>query len=266
MWLRSGFLSLFLGTPVGILFVLFGIQHWVGWWGVVLFCTLPRVCPIYYSRHPWGLSVIHAIFQEVLHDVEIIETQRYKQFKDHCSGGCIMAWSPHGISPVSMCTNPHPRAVVAVASVLYNFPLFSVLANIFVGGIMPITKKSIYTGLKQGAHIQLSPGGIQEMNRAPNIYSRHRGFARIAFETNVPLVPVIVRNEHHRVHNLLPLSVSMWTYYMWGIPIILPYISSDTSGTHVQIIYDDPLYPSQYKSAEELHVAYYHRVYTLLAS
>lgn len=264
MWIRSGLLSIFLGTPLGILFVLYGIQQWLGWWGVVLFCTLPRICPIYYSRHSWGLSIIRALFQEVLHDAEIIETLEYKLFQQYHRGGCIMAWSPHGIAPVSMCSNPHPQSVVAVASVLYHFPIFSVLAALFVGGIMPITKHAIYTGLKKGAHIQLSPGGIQEMNRSPHIYSRHRGFARIAFETNVPLIPVIVRNEHHRVHNLLPLSVSAWTYRMWGIPITLPYISSDTSGKRVQIIYDDPLFPSQYDSAEELHAAYYHRVHTRL--
>jgi len=115
--------------------------------------------------------------------------------------------------------------------------------------------------------VLILPGGVQEMvlanNKELDIFHKHSGFARIAFEKKVPLVPVFAKGENRAAITLNILSgVRRWFIKTTGYPI--PTIFLGPIPTTLNMIVGKPLNPSSFSSPSELHMEYYKQLVALI--
>lgn len=145
-------------------------------------------------------------------------------------GGCLLVLY-HGLVPldgwylVARLYREHGLFVRSLADRwLFDVPGLAQLANL--GGAVAGTREAAVEMLGEGAPVMVSPGGVKEAIAGPRHYYRvhwgsRLGFAHVALEANVPLLPVFGENveELYRA----PWSGSppvQWLYRRTGIPIM----------------------------------------------
>jgi 1-acyl-sn-glycerol-3-phosphate acyltransferase len=121
---------------------------------------------------------------------------------------------------------------IAIHSIFFRIPLVRELCEYF--GAIEATDEEIREVLKKGESVALLAGGVREIEETSpgrmRIYLRKRkGFARIAKELQVPIVPVLTFGENE----LFPPIQGFWTDWVqtymrsWlGIAMPLPTLES----------------------------------------
>ena len=219
---------------------------------------IPFLLPFSFARRDTFLYKIFTknIIETILFQMETFKSENYKRIERESS---ILAWVPHGITPFAIYFHDNPNSIIYVASAPYYFCI-----NLFLflfyqrGGIVPVNKKLIVEGIKRKKQICLYPGGMQEISICDendllgSIYEKHFGFSSIAFEHNVPLIPVVVINEN----NLMYDASKNYFYRKWNIPLIFPFFNANYRKKLI-INYLEPLYPTDFASVIKLHEAFY---------
>jgi hypothetical protein len=57
----------------------------------------------------------------------------------------------------------------------------------------------------------------------------------------------------------MPQSIANWLYDTLGIPLVLPYLASNSNSLSpmIEIHYEQPLYPKHFSTIDDMHKAYY---------
>ncbi|KNC73410.1 hypothetical protein SARC_14032 [Sphaeroforma arctica JP610] len=131
---------------------------------------------------------------------KIIRKSELQPNKPHMFG-----FHPHGVTATSVSWVSHtsdwkelfPGITVnpATASVLHVLPLLRDFLQVM--GFRDVTRTSLCNALDMDESILLVPGGQAEMvystsrRKELTIYTKHKGFIRLAVTKGVPLVPVL---------------------------------------------------------------------------
>lgn len=157
------------------------------------------------------------------------------------SGPVLFVAHPHGLFSMApfihwaaeVTSWPGTQKVhIAIHSIFFKIPLVRELCEHF--GAIEATDEEIRDILKKGESVALLTGGIQEIGATSpgrmQIYLKKRkGFARIAKELRVPIVPVLTFGENE----LFPPMQGFWTDWIqkylrswFGISIPVPTVES----------------------------------------
>eukprot|EP00884_Botryococcus_braunii_P007964 jgi/Botrbrau1/17169/Bobra.0157s0061.1 len=155
------------------------------------------------------------------------------------SGKYIFGYTPHGLFPIGALYLPllksfqeavsGVRPISLVASVVFQAPIIRDLCCWC--GVRQVARQTFVKALRERGSVLMVPGGQAELvhtwrlhnNKEFVIYTRHKGFVRMALENGAALVPVLVLGEIDTLRNLWDLpDVQQWTYKKIGFPI--PYI------------------------------------------
>jgi 1-acyl-sn-glycerol-3-phosphate acyltransferase len=140
------------------------------------------------------------------------------------------------------------------------------------GGAQPATHHSATEAFKLGHHVLVAPGGDIEAaksfaDRNKIVFSGRRGFARIATEQGVPIVPIVTAGAGESLFVLwdgqqlaralhadttlrmkvLPVSVSLPWGFSIGVAGLLPYLPIPTKLVTAVL---DPMWPTDGETAE----------------
>lgn len=140
------------------------------------------------------------------------------------------------------------------------------------GGAQPATHKSATEAFKLGHHVLVAPGGDIEAaksfaDRNKIVFSGRRGFARIAAEQGVPIVPIVTAGAGESLFVLwdgqqlaralhadtalrmkvLPVSVSLPWGFSIGVAGLLPYLPIPTKLVTSVL---DPMWPTDGETAD----------------
>ncbi|XP_003224345.3 monoacylglycerol/Diacylglycerol O-acyltransferase [Anolis carolinensis] len=101
-----------------------------------------------------------------------------------------------------------------VDHVTYNFPAFK--QYLHINQCYNCTREECVALLKEGHLLGIAPGGLREQNYGDNTYKllwgKRKGFAQVAIEAKVPIIPVFTQNlrEGYRTYgNIRPMR---WLY------------------------------------------------------
>lgn len=136
----------------------------------------------------------------------------------------VLAFHPHGIMPTTamwllfteqwrqLFPGVHP--CLLTASVLHQIPLSrDVMQNY---GSREVTRQAFTSTLEQKQSVMLVPGGQAEMleqhsgRKEVRVYTKHKGFIRVAIEHGTPLVPVLSFKEGELMDNVKAPMVQRW--------------------------------------------------------
>lgn len=135
-------------------------------------------------------------------------------------GGAILAGHPHGFFHVSgvlaivfhggrfgEVLKDRRRPFACVTRHVFWIPVVRELA--LWGGCVDAGRETVTKLLDRGELLALVPGGVQEMivqrEHELRLYTKHRGCFRVAYERQVPIIPVFQRGE-----NRVFLTFSRW--------------------------------------------------------
>lgn len=120
----------------------------------------------------------------------------------------------------------------------------------------------------------LVPGGQKEMRfcggqgRDPDrhvLYSRHKGFVRLALQNGVPLVPVYSFGENEILHNIYLPTIQAWTY-KW-LKLALPmyphgrWYSPIPNRVGVTVVFGEPIPLPTIANPTQDDIDRYHKLY-----
>ena len=124
-----------------------------------------------------------------------------------------------GIRPITLC-----------ASVVFAVPLLRDLLAWL--GLRVVSRRSFLRALREKGAVLLVPGGQAELvhthriarpTREFCVYRGHKGFVRLALQSEAALVPVLALGEVDSLQNLVNLpGMLRWTYKRLGFPV--PYL------------------------------------------
>ncbi len=156
------------------------------------------------------------------------------------AGPCVFAVHPHGLWPVTALLGfglhggvlshfeerTGRRFYLGVSRLVFWAPF---LRDVWLWmGCVDVRRATIEKILQDGNHIGLAPGGVQEMALSRHdrveVYLHHEGFARIAWEQKVPLIPIFLSGENRiyytfRWLNALCQPMRQWTARRLGYPL-----------------------------------------------
>lgn len=136
----------------------------------------------------------------------------------------VMAFHPHGIMPTTamwllfteqwrqLFPGVHP--CLLTASVLHQIPLSRDVMQIY--GSREVTRQAFTSALEQKQSVMLVPGGQAEMleqhsgRKEVRVYTKHKGFIRVAIEHGTPLVPVLSFKEGELMDNVKAPMLQRW--------------------------------------------------------
>ncbi|TMW68586.1 hypothetical protein Poli38472_006054 [Pythium oligandrum] len=136
----------------------------------------------------------------------------------------IMGFHPHGIMSTTATwllfsqqwrdLFPGVHAHVLVASILHQIPwLRDVLQYL---GSREVTREAFAATLEEKESVLVVPGGQAEMLEQRSglkqirVYTRHKGFIRLAIESGTPLVPILSFQEGELMDNVYAPKVQRW--------------------------------------------------------
>lgn len=210
----------------------------------------------------------------------------------------IFCYVPHGLYPLGAAylpatpsfrrLLPRVRPVTLTASIIFSLPF---LRDILLWmGARVVSKDVIIRCLRDRGSVMLVPGGQAELVEAYRaigkgksvtgedqpqcaIYTRHRGFARIAVQEGASLVPVVVFGELTSIRNLVNAPrLQKITYKLLGFP--MPFLVGGKLGvlplpakTGLKFVIGKPIHaPSGVcaaKGTDILHERFYREVTNL---
>lgn len=136
----------------------------------------------------------------------------------------VMAFHPHGIMATSAMwvsfseqwhrLFPGVQPHVLTASVLHQIPLARDVMQIY--GSREVTRQAFSSTLEERGSVLLVPGGQAEMleqhagRKEVRVYTKHKGFIRMAIEHGTPLVPMLSFKEGELMDNIKAPLVQRW--------------------------------------------------------
>ncbi|HEX2804945.1 MAG TPA: hypothetical protein VHN80_02075, partial [Kineosporiaceae bacterium] len=142
------------------------------------------------------------------------------------------------------------------------------------GGARPASRASVTEAFKLGHHVLVAPGGDIEAaksfgDRNKIVFSGRKGFARLAVENRVPIIPIVTAGAGESLlvlsdgqglaralqlddalrAKVLPVSLSLPWGLSVGVPALLPYLPLPTKLTTAVL---DPLCPTDGESPDAL--------------
>jgi len=143
----------------------------------------------------------------------------------------MFACHPHGLIPFGwMCIFQSQFAnspLVAGASIIFRLPVMRDM-TLWAGGINA-TDSAISNAFQKGRSVALFPGGVREMmlSKPGNdvcIVNKSRGFARLAIEHQVDIVPVFSFSEQNVYAQQLlgPVWFQKWLKKLFGFYAFVP--------------------------------------------
>eukprot|EP01121_Diplochlamys_sp_Union-15-3_P003814 TRINITY_DN13755_c0_g1_i1.p1 TRINITY_DN13755_c0_g1~~TRINITY_DN13755_c0_g1_i1.p1 ORF type:complete len:283 (-),score=42.15 TRINITY_DN13755_c0_g1_i1:15-863(-) len=228
--------------------------------------TAERVWKGFRELFIWDLLHYYFKFSVIYEDKEA-----YMMAK---SQPCVHAMHPHGLMAITSIlgfglygtsTDCPKDVLIATSRLVYKIPFVRDI-GLWLGGID--AKYEVLTGaIDKGHSILILPGGVQEMvlaNRSRlDIYTKHKGFARLAFEKNSPIIPIFAKGENRVVIMLNAFNgLKRWFIAKTGYPI--PSLFIGPLPTKLTMVIGKPMFPSDYTSLEELHKAFYENLSELI--
>ncbi|GAB4819039.1 hypothetical protein N2152v2_006085 [Parachlorella kessleri] len=135
-------------------------------------------------------------------------------------------------------------------------------------GVRVVKRRTFVATLREGRSVMLIPGGQAEMvltyrmfreNPEYAIYTRHKGFVRVAIEEGAHLVPFVVFGEINSLGNMRLFDwpgVQRWTYKRLGFPI--PYLIAGKWGllplpakTGMRFVAGEPIPPPRLEEGQQ---------------
>jgi hypothetical protein len=194
----------------------------------------------------WFLTQWKTVWQYISHDVTKNLQQTFvlqntetlpeepSLFLCHPHGLIGYSWMMHFCYGISQWPQGKPKPVVAIHSILFRIPFVRDVVEKF--HCIEANEATIKSYLQTGTSVAILTGGIEEMRRNGEptielILKKRKGYARIAKECKVPLIPMFTVGENE----LFPTE-SWWVWtcvadlvYTWTrIQVPLPSWSSMT--------------------------------------
>ena len=181
----------------------------------------------------------------------------------------VFGYVPHGLYPISAGFLPFTptfrkllpwlKPCTLTASITFQIPVIRDFMRWC--GIRVVSRPSFERALNERGSVLIVPGGQAElvetwrMNKKINpefcLYTRHKGFVRIALDQGASLVPILCFGEARSLRNLLDMPrMQRWTYRRLGFPI--PFLIAGKFGflplpsrTGLRFIIGRPLHPPE---------------------
>ncbi|CAI7889081.1 unnamed protein product [Closterium sp. NIES-53] len=247
-----------------------------GWQGavvVVLLLLFLRLIPLYYNS-AWRrkLTFLYEAMARYMTRVRVIVPAQQVP-----RGGYLFTAHPHGrmFYSSSMLTQtahlwkdtfcPHGELFGAANSTFFEVPV--IRSMLYMAGAIPASRGSIIAKLRHGDHVGIVVGGIREVCLGTNPHTdvlylmRRRGFARIAVEEKVGVVPMYCFNEtqlfKHDPLWLLQFWAVVNRYWRIGVPFMrgvchmpMPF------RRELLIVVGKPLFARDGETVDEFHARY----------
>lgn len=210
--LAIGILAIFSGTIVVLLFAAYGVYSFLRDTGAI------------------GklLSHLKSVWNFISHDIEKNLQQSFilsglekipaepALFLCHPHGLIGYSWMLHFCYEISPWPLNKSKPLVAIHSILFRIPIVRDILEQF--RCIEAKEEIIKNHLKQGRSVAIVTGGIEEMvyngdKTLKLVLKKRKGYARIAKECNVPIVPMFTVGENE----LFPNE----TFWLWKIVVNL---------------------------------------------
>ncbi|CAI5466076.1 unnamed protein product [Closterium sp. Yama58-4] len=252
----------------------------LGWWGplivtVVLFVL--AVCPPYYNRSIRRRLVF--LYEALAYYMKRV---RYIAPKDLIPDSAyIFAFHPHGrmfyTNTMMIQTNyewrknfcPKGDFFAGAAAGFYSVP---VLRNLlYLLGTMPASESNIRRELRKKNHMAIVIGGLKEVclgttSHTDKLYlMRRKGFARIAVQEKVGVIPIYCFNENQLFKHDPVWFLQFWEKVNRHINIGVPFMRGAWNLTlpfrrDLLVVVGKPLFPKEGESVDDFHARYRRRV------
>lgn len=146
----------------------------------------------------------------------------------------VFSYVPHGLYPLGAAYLPllptfqrliGIRPTTLVASVCFVIP---VIRDILAwSGLRSVRRRTFVKALREEGAVLVVPGGQAELVEAHRmhhkkhftVFTRHKGFVRIALQERAALVPIVVMGEVDSLRNLVTVPcLHRWSYKKLGFP------------------------------------------------
>ncbi|CAI5469319.1 unnamed protein product [Closterium sp. Yama58-4] len=246
---------------------------WQGAVAVVLLLLFLRLIPLYYNS-AWRkkLTFLYEAMAHYMTRVRVIMPAQQVP-----RGGYLFTAHPHGrmFYSSSMLTQtahlwkdffcPHGELFGAANSTFFEVPV--IRSMLYLAGAIPASRSSIIAKLRHGDHVGIVVGGIREVCLGTNPHTdvlylmRRRGFARIAVEEKVGVIPMYCFNEtqlfKHDPLWLLQFWAVVNRYWRIGVPFMrgvwhmpMPFRRD------LLIVIGKPMFPRDGETVDEFHARY----------
>nr|XP_034958039.1 transmembrane protein 68-like isoform X2 [Zootoca vivipara] len=108
-----------------------------------------------------------------------------------------------------------PRKLVALVTDIVGKILFGLKIFFDTIGLKDFSKAECVEILKKGHFIGISPGGAREANFSNDyslMWGNRTGFAQIALEAKVPIIPIFTQNICEVIRNIGKTRLTRWLY------------------------------------------------------
>tara|TARA_Y100000389_G_scaffold205027_1_gene262138 strand:- start:4253 stop:5062 length:810 start_codon:yes stop_codon:yes gene_type:complete len=220
------------------------------------------LCPVLTHRNYITKNIFDYLSMYFLAQrIKSMTIYNYENYQNLDGQPCILAATPHGIMPLTpyLLFSKNDNVVIHAASIIFYNPITRFFLCFLRGCMAHADKKSIEATLNNKRHVLLYPGGVQEAlisNQTNCIYTKHKGFIKIAKNKNVPVIPIFIRNENKLLTDCIP-SLTKWCYKTFKIPIPTLWFGLPN---HIHVYFGKPLYPENYESIEQMHENFYKQI------
>ncbi|XP_010889670.1 transmembrane protein 68 isoform X2 [Esox lucius] len=114
------------------------------------------------------------------------------------------------------------RIVHSVADhFLFKVPGFKLLLEVF--SVIHGPQEECVKALKSGHLLGISPGGVREAllsdETYPLLWGKRKGFAQVAIDSKVPIIPMFTKNVREGFRSLGNLRFFRWSYEKFRVPM-----------------------------------------------
>ncbi|XP_046732319.1 transmembrane protein 68 isoform X4 [Silurus meridionalis] len=104
---------------------------------------------------------------------------------------------------------------------LFKVPGFKLLLEVF--SVIHGPQEECVKALRSGHLLGISPGGVREAlfsdETYPLLWGKRKGFAQVAIDSKVPIIPMFTRNVREGFRSLGNLRFYRWVYERFRLPI-----------------------------------------------
>ncbi|TRY84146.1 hypothetical protein DNTS_026045 [Danionella cerebrum] len=104
---------------------------------------------------------------------------------------------------------------------LFKVPGFKLLLEVF--SVMHGPQEECVKALRNGHLLGISPGGVREAlfsdETYPLLWGKRKGFAQVAIDSKVPVIPMFTRNLREGFRSLGTLRFFRWVYERFRLPV-----------------------------------------------
>ncbi|CAI5661278.1 DGAT1/2-independent enzyme synthesizing storage lipids isoform X3 [Oreochromis niloticus] len=104
---------------------------------------------------------------------------------------------------------------------LFKIPGFKLLLEVF--SVIHGPQEECVRALKNGHLLAISPGGVREAlfsdETYPLLWGERKGFAQVAIDSQVPVIPMFTQNVREGFRSLGTLRFFRWVYERFRLPI-----------------------------------------------